>query len=274
MTTTTKPETKDKMRVQESEFFPADEPLPETAVSPPPSFKPKPLLKWSTIFALTLIVTFLLWQVRVEVWTLLSLVGDQDAVSAYLQSYGAWGPVALAVAQLLQVLIAVIPGHVFLIAAGYVYGFWPGLLLNMVCIVAASQLAFALARWAGRPVVDRLADQETLDKWYAIGEKQGFTFFTIAFVLPVFPTDMMNFVAGLTGITGLKFLAANILGRFPSAVILTMIGAYGIQFTTWHWAAIGLFAASVFIAGRIVVGRIERRHALATKRKTEEEIGG
>lgn len=148
----------------------------------------------------------------------------------------------------------------FSIAAGYVYGFWPGLILNMICIVGASQLAFALARWTGRPVIDRLANKETLDKWYAIGEKQGFTFFTIAFVLPMFPTDMMNFVAGLTGITGVKFLAANILGRLPSAIILTMIGAYGIRFAEWQWGLIAALAVLVFVVGRTVVYRIEKRH--------------
>ncbi|MCZ7672595.1 MAG: VTT domain-containing protein [Chloroflexi bacterium] len=222
-----------------------------------PAFHP---VKWGLIVALTVLIIFLLWQVREGVWSLISLVGDQEAVSAYLQSYGAWGPLALAAAQLLQVLVAFIPGHVFLIAAGYVYGFWPGLILNMICIVGASQLAFALARWTGRPVIDRLANKETLDKWYAIGEKQGFTFFTIAFVLPMFPTDMMNFVAGLTGITGVKFLAANILGRLPSAIILTMIGAYGIRFAEWQWGLIAALAVLVFVVGRTVVYRIEKRH--------------
>lgn len=269
MTATTQSDIKKKTAEKQNGRYP-DTSSPETIISQPtkpkPAFRPE---KWALIFTVTLVVSFLLWQVREGVWDLISLVGDQTAVSAYLQSYGAWGPLALAVAQLLQVLIAVIPGHVFLIAAGYVYGFWPGLILNMICIVTASQLGFAIARWAGRPVVDRLADQETLDKWYAIGEKQGFTFFTIAFVLPMFPTDMMNFVAGLTGITGLKFLAANILGRLPSAIMLTMIGAYGIRFSTWHWVAIGLFAATVFIIGRTVVYRIEKRYEKAAAENAE-----
>lgn len=261
MAATTKSKIKETPAAQGNGRYPESLPIPETTkpsdTQEKQSFQPA---KWGMIFAVTLVIVFLLWQVREGVWDLISLVGDQEAVSEYLISYGAWGPLALAVAQLLQVLVAVIPGHVFLIAAGYVYGFWPGLILNMVCIVAASQLGFAIARWTGRPVVDRLADQKTLDKWYAIGEKRGFMFFTIAFVLPMFPTDMMNFVAGLTGIRGIQFLAANILGRLPSAIMLTMIGAYGIRFEPWHWVAIGLFAAFVYIIGRTVVYRIEKEH--------------
>lgn len=275
MTTTTPSEIKEDAAKQNNGRYPDPMPIPEKTKSAEledkPSFRPA---KLSMIFAVSLIVVFLLWQVREGVWDLISLVGDQDGVSAYLQSYGAWGPMALAVAQLLQVIVAVIPGHVFLVAAGYVYGFWPGLILNMICIVAASQLGFALARWTGRPIVDRLVDQKTLDKWYSIGEKQGFTFFTIAFILPMFPTDMMNFVAGLTGIPGTKFLAANILGRLPSAIMLTMIGAYGIRFAPWQWVAIGLFAVTVFIVGRTVVYRIEKRHEQSVAELADQLITG
>lgn len=209
--------------------------------------------------AVTLLLA-LLWVFRQPVWELLSLVGDQEAVSTYLKRFGLWGPLVLAIVQLVQILVAVIPGHVFLIAAGYVYGFPLGLLLNVVYIVAASQLSFSLARWAGRPFIGRLVSNELLEKWYAIGEKQGFTFFTITFVLPVFPTDVMNFVAGLSGISSRKFLAASLLGRLPGAVILTLIGSYGLQFTPTAWAAILLLATVIYISGRLVIGRMERRY--------------
>lgn len=272
MTATTDSKVKKKGISADNGRYPAASPISEPAMSPPDA-KPSAInpQKLSVIVAAIVVAGFLLWQVRAGVWDLVSLVGDQEAVSAYLQSYGAWGPLALAAAQLLQVLVAVIPGHVFLVAAGYVYGFWPGLILNMICIVGASQLAFALARWTGRPVIDRLADKQTLDKWYAIGEKQGFTFFTIAFILPMFPTDMMNFVAGLTGISGVKFLAANILGRLPSAIMLTMIGAYGIRFESQHWTILVVTAVLVFITGRTVVYRIEKRHEKAAAEKAVEE---
>ena len=218
-----------------------------------------------------LLTGILLWQIRQPALELLFLVGDQEAVSAYLKSYGALGPLVLAVAQLVQVIIAFIPGHVFLIAAGYVYGFWPALVLNMVCIVAASQLAFALARWMGRPLVERLVDKDLLDRWYRIGEKQGFFFFTIAFVLPVFPTDAMNFVGGLSGISGAKFLAASILGRLPSAIILTMIGAYGLEFSRSTWGTIGALAGIPLITGRILVARIEARHTITNQTEDDEQ---
>jgi len=189
------------------------------------------------------------------------ILGDQEAVSASLRSYGALGPIVLALAQLIQIIIAIVPGHVFLIAAGYVYGFPLGFLMNIVYIVAGSQIGFLLARWAGRPIVNRLAKPELIDKWERLANERGILFFTIAFVLPVFPTDVMNFVAGLTGMPSRKFLVANFLGRLPGAVMLTLIGSHGLEFSATSWWIMGIFVVVLYIGGRTFISRLEKRYA-------------
>lgn len=213
-----------------------------------------------SVTIVSIILFWGLWTMRQPIMELLAMVGDQEAVSSYLQSFGAWGPLVLALVQLVQILAAVIPGHVFLVAAGYVYGFPVGFLLNIVYIVAASQLAFLVARWAGRPLVSRLVPDDKLEHWYRIGEKQGFAFFTISFLLPVFPTDVMNFVAGLSGISSRKFLAANFLGRLPGALILTLIGSHGLQWPPLAWGILFVVATAVYIVGRAVMRRLEAQH--------------
>ncbi len=197
------------------------------------------------------------WLARHPLQDFMILLSDQERVSAYLHGFGALGPIVLAIAQFFQVLVIVIPGHVFLIAAGYVYGLPTGFLLNFVFVVVASQTAFVLARWAGRPLIERLVDEKQLAHWYKLGEERGFLFFTISFILPVFPTDLMNFVAGLTGISNRHFLAANALGRLPGVILLTLIGSHGLQMPLWAWGAIGLFAVTVYMLGRFVIQKFE-----------------
>jgi uncharacterized membrane protein YdjX (TVP38/TMEM64 family) len=235
--------------------------------SPTLSSQPAPIIQKLAYARRFLVYTFLFTGIIIafwlgrqpiqEIWPLLS---DQERVSAYLQSFGAWGPLALAVVQFLQVMIVVIPGHVFLIAAGYVYGLLPGFVMNLTYVVTASQIAFLLARWAGRPLVERLVSQETLNRWYKIGEERGFVFFTIAFLLPVFPTDLMNFIAGLTGISATRFLAANFLGRLPSVIMLTLIGSHGLELSSLAWGVMGAIVAMLYVAGRYVIIKIERRY--------------
>ena len=215
--------------------------------------------RWLLAGGLVLLAV-LLWMMRDSLEQWLVVLSDQEFVSSYVQSYGALAPLILAFLQVLQVIVAFIPGHVFVIAGGYIYGLPLGLLFNIVCVVSASQLAFLLARWFGRPMVHRLAPIETIEKWETIAEKRGFLFFTIAFVLPVFPTDVMNFVAGLTGISPKKFLAANFLGRFPSVLLLTLIGSHGLELSNTAWALLALLVTAVYLTGRYAIIRIEQKY--------------
>jgi len=217
-------------------------------------------LFWSILSLIILaLLTVAIWYWWEEVKPLMTFISDQEAFGAYLQSFGVLGPLVLWGAQLLQVFIAFIPGHVVLIAAGYVYGFPLGLLFNVTFTVAASQLAYLFARWAGRPLVYRLVEQETVDYWERIANQKGTVFFTISFLLPIFPSDAMNFVAGLSGIDSRRFLIANFLGRFPSAVMLTMIGAYGLDLSNTTWALIIIAYILFFVIGHLTVNQIKKQ---------------
>ncbi len=233
--------------------------LKSVYASPPTPLLSNTAKRWLLVGS---VVTFaiLTWLLRQSLSEWLTVLSDQEFVSNYVQSYGALAPLVLAFLQVLQVIVAFIPGHVFVIAGGYIYGFPLGLLFNILCVVSASQLGFLLARWAGRPIVHRLAPKETIEKWETIAEKQGFLFFTIAFVLPVFPTDIMNFVAGLTGISPRKFLAANFLGRFPSVLLLTLIGSHGLELSNTVWVLLAFLVTAVYIIGRFAILRIEQKY--------------
>ena len=125
----------------------------------------------------------------------------------------------------------------------------------MIASVAASQAAFLLARWAGRPIVERLAPAEMLDKWNKMAAQKGLVFFLVAFMLPIFPGDLMNYVAGLSSISGVRFFIANLLGRLPRIALITAIGAYGVELSVWVWVLILLVAASMFLVWQYGLAR-------------------
>lgn len=213
------------------------------------------------VVVILLLLGLLGWHFQKQTLAAFAILQDQEAVSAYIQSFGMLGPLVLGLSHYLQVIIAFIPGHVFVLAGGYVYGFLPGLVLNMIFVVTASQIGFFLAKKAGRPLVGKLVDAPTLDKWQAIADKRGITFFTIAFILPVFPSDAMNFVAGLAGMDGRKFLIANFFGRLPSVTLLSFIGAYGLEFSNTMRSLLVVVVVLVYVIGRYVILQIERQHA-------------
>ena len=197
-----------------------------------------------------LLIIGLAWQ---PLTNLVALLGDREAVIAYVQGCGVWGPVSLSLIQFLQVIIAVIPGQPFMVAAGWSYGFSGGLLINLGSTMVASQLAFALARRVGYPLVSRLVPASALARWMKMAERRGSTFFLIVYLVPIFPADTMNFVAGLSSISPRRFLVANSVGRLPWVILMTLVGSHGLELTPAVWAVIAgvaVCAAGLFVAWR------------------------
>jgi uncharacterized membrane protein YdjX (TVP38/TMEM64 family) len=188
---------------------------------------------------------------------MIALIGDQAAVSTVVRSYGFWGPLVIILLHTLQIVIAAIPGHLIMIASGYIYGFWGGLILTLITTVVLSQAAFSLARWAGRPVVERLVPADSIQQWDRLANHYGVFFFMISFMLPVFPADVMNYVAGLSSLSWLKFLVANFFGRLPGVVVMTLIGSHGLALSPQVWFIFVVGGLILLYMAKLVLKKIE-----------------
>ena len=200
----------------------------------------------------------------------LKIITDQEAVSTYLQSFGAFGPVVLFCLLIAQVFIAVIPGHALMVTAGYVYGML-GLVVVITSTILGSEIAFFIARRYGRGLIYKLASQKTIDKWDKAARNQGILFYFFSFLLPIFPNDLMCYVAGLATISPKRFFVANVLGRTCTAVIVTMIGMYGLNPPAWFLvslaiAVIGLFAGWTIYRKKNIL--TNEKTSLVAKRKS------
>ena len=184
-------------------------------------------MNWPLLLLIALGAALVLWLLRAPLLELFGFIGDRQAFIDYIYSFGLLGPLVLALLHVLQVVVSIVPGDVIYLAAGYVYGLVPGFVLNLSITVGAGLLAFNIARRWGRPVVDRLAPAQVIDRWDAMAKRRGFVFFLMSFMLPIFPTDTMNYVAGLSSIRWQEFALAALLGRAPSIFLITLLGAHG-----------------------------------------------
>jgi uncharacterized membrane protein YdjX (TVP38/TMEM64 family) len=144
---------------------------------------------------------------------------------AAAQGLGAWGPLVLGLTIALQVTFAVLPGHVLMLAGGYLYGFWPGMLITWAATVTASQINFMLARRLGWPLVYRMAPRELVDRWKGVVQDKGMLFFLLTLVLPIFPSDLMCYLAGFSRLSPRQYALVNALGHLPCAVGMSLAGA-------------------------------------------------
>ena len=192
-----------------------------------------------------------LWGYRVPLWNAITMIGDPQAIVAYLQQFDAYGLIVLGVLLLAQVFLALIPGQALVVAAGYLYGAPTTIGIVAVTTIVGSQIAFWLARRYGRPLIYKLASPKAIDYWDRLAGKAGPGFFLLTFLLPVFPADMMCYVAGLGIITPKKFLAANITGRSIGAVAFTLLGAYKFHPPLWFWAAVVIGLTVILVSWAI-----------------------
>ena len=73
-----------------------------------------------------------------------------DDVVSFLERYETQSIFIYIGLQITQIVISIIPGQVFQMAAGYLYGFWPALLFAMAGAILGTSISFTLAKVLGR----------------------------------------------------------------------------------------------------------------------------
>ena len=180
---------------------------------------------------------------------------------AWVDSHGAWGPLAYAAMVFLQVVVAVIPGEPLEIAGGYAFGAWVGTLLCLAGAVLGSAAVFALVRRWGRPLAEVVFPKEKLDKLQFLHSSPKRTaLLWLIFTAPGTPKDLLCYFAGLTDMKWRTWLLIATVGRLPSIVTSTVGGsALGEQN---YRAAVIAFAIALAVAGAgyLIYRAVCRRH--------------
>jgi uncharacterized membrane protein YdjX (TVP38/TMEM64 family) len=84
----------------------------------------------------------------------------------------------------------------------------------------------------GYPVVKWIVGKETLDKWLNKVKGKDYLILSLMFLLPMFPDDVLCFIAGLSSMTWLYFIIMIIVTRLIS-VVTTAYSFELIPFNTW-----------------------------------------
>ena len=172
-------------------------------------------------------------------------VADPEKVRAWIEGFGAWGPIAIILLQITQALLAPIPGQALQAVAGYLYGPWLGTLYSVIGMAIGSFMTFMLARLFGRPLVVRLVGQKSMDRLDELVRKGGAPFFFLIWLFPFAPDDLACLAAGLTPMPLRQFLLLMVLGRLPGIVIATWIGANAAQIRPGWWGVLIALASIV-----------------------------
>ncbi len=147
-------------------------------------------------------------------------------IKARLDSLGIFKYLVVLIIQILQVLLAFIPGEPVEILAGYMCGTLGGLVIALLGVaIGTSIIYFAVMRW-GRRLVDKVADSKAYEKMkflHKSASRDGFLF--LLFFIPGTPKDFLTYFAPLLKIDLTRLLLIVSVARIPSIISSTYLGA-------------------------------------------------
>lgn len=203
----------------------------------------KTLLSLYTFIGFCLILIYILQKTGFFV-----MVSTPTELQNYIEKSGAWMPILYILLQYLQVVILPIPSVVSTVAGVALFGPLKTAVYSLLGIVLGSITAFFIGRKLGNKAVSWIIGEETLAKWQKRLKGKDSLFLTVMFLLPVFPDDILCFVAGLSSMSAVYFIGMIFISRLL-AVFATCYSVELIPFNTW-W---GMISWGIFILGIVVV---------------------
>jgi len=149
---------------------------------------------------------------------------NRERINAFVASFGSYAPLAFISLQILQVLLAPIPGEFTGFIGGYLFGIIPGFIYSSIGLSFGSLFAFLISRRLGLPFVRRFVGQEIMEKFDYLMEHQGAFFSFVFFLIPGMPKDYFCYLLGLSPMHLLTFLIISTVGRIPGTLLLSMQG--------------------------------------------------
>jgi uncharacterized membrane protein YdjX (TVP38/TMEM64 family) len=230
--------------------------------------------KWKWVLFLCILagfVFFLVYQYNSQLWTQVVKIYDslhnRHELKRFILSFGAYSPLAYILLQIIQVIVAPIPGGAIEFLGGYLFGVKAGFIYSMIGLMLGSWAAFSLARIFEKIAVEKFVSERTRKKFDYLVEHEGVILSFILFLLPGFPKDALCYILGLTPMHLGIFLIISTIGRIPGTLIATLQGAKAFEHQYYTFGILLGGSALVILAFYIYHEEI---HHLVKKLKGEK----
>jgi len=180
------------------------------------------------------------------------------ALDAWVASLGMWGPIGFVLLYLAGT-VAFVPGAVFALASGALFGPVWGAVWNLLGATLGATLAFLIARYIAGDWVTRKAGG-LLKRAIEGVDAEGWRFVAFVRLVPLFPFNLSNYLLGLTRIPLHQYVLATFVCMAPGAVAYTWLGHAGLGALTGEGDAVryGLLALGLLAAIALLPRLIKR----------------
>jgi uncharacterized membrane protein YdjX (TVP38/TMEM64 family) len=142
-----------------------------------------------------------------------------------ISSFSPYSPLVFILLQVVQVVVAPIPGGPIAFLGGYLFGVQAGFIYSMIGLMLGSWLAFSIAGILEKWLVKKFVSAKKLKKFDYLMGHEGVVLSFLLFLIPGFPKDALCYILGLTPMRWGIFLIISTIGRIPGTLIATQQGA-------------------------------------------------
>ena len=191
---------------------------------------------------------------------LISFVSEPQKFREWVEGFGIFSRVIFVAMIVLQVVVAIIPGEPFEMAAGYAFGTVEGTLLCILGAILGSIIIFLLVRKFGIMLVEAFFSKEKIDSLKFLQNTKKLTLlFFIIMLIPGTPKDLLSYFAPLTKMSLKNWILIVAISRIPS-VITSAISGDALGSENYIGAVISLAITAVLsIIGIIIYKRISKK---------------
>ena len=165
--------------------------------------------------------------------------------------------------QILQILVAVIPGQPMEIVSGMLYGTIGGVVVCLIGILFGTAIVFYLVRKLGTDFMQMFFSPEKINeiknsKVFKNKAKFEFIMFVI-FIIPLIPKDIFIYLGGISPVRPKRFLAIATLARIPGIFLTVYMGN---KLSNGSYEAVIILIAIILIIasiGYFIYSRLQKK---------------
>lgn len=146
-----------------------------------------------------------------------------EFVRDFLLNLGQWGYLVFVGLLLLSVPVPM-PSTPIALGGGYVYGIVLGTILALVATMIGATVSFFLIRTYGRPLLEKLVDEHHIKHFNHVFKKKKSIAALISYAVPIFPSDCVSLILGLTKMKYSTFILLVFIGHIPRFLIINSLG--------------------------------------------------
>ena len=155
----------------------------------------------------------------------ISYLSSREKADALLHQYWVRSVLIYIAVQVVQIIIAVIPGQPIQLAAGYAWNLGVAYGLSIFSIAIGTVITYYLGRVLGKDMILLIFGEEKTAKFIGLlNSRKGYLAIIILYLFPGIPKDVFSYAAGISQMKMRPFVLLSLIARSPALICSLLVG--------------------------------------------------